>query len=781
VASDEDGVRPREPARWLQPGSPARVFCALGWKPVGMLVVYVILAGVYTSPLLQQSGSRIASDPYDPILNASILWWNATTLPFSTAWWNPPYFYPSEGVSTFTENLVGVSALSTPVYWITGNPLTTYNLALFLTWPLSAFGTYLLVRFLTRREDAAIVAGLAYAFTPYRTAELGHLQMLSSYWLPIILLGLHGFLEHRRPGWLLLFGGAWLLQSLANGYFIFFGGVLIGLWILYFCSTRDRWRAAPALIGTWCLASLPLVPILLKYETIHEHFALRRSLEDPLGFSAPIRSWIEVSPLVSFWGRWLPSGSDDLFPGLTVVVLVLGALIASMRGHTTRAELRSQRARVGRVALVFLSIASLSAILLTLTVGPWRVSVGPVVLRITNIDRALTIFALCCMGWLLVTDRVAAALRRRSPFLFYSCAALAMGIFACGPVLRVGSAIVYQPAPYRWLMHLPGFGELRVPMRFWMLGVLCLAVAAALAVPKLIPRGHRWRKPVFALTAAGILFDGWIGAMPMARPPEHWLKVERRDQSQPILELPLGPEWDAAGTFRSIRHRRRVVNGVSGYDPPHYAPLQEGLNAHDPGMLLALTSLGPLDVVVNGAADPDHAWAKYVSTFPGALLVAADGMRSAYRIPESTGVDPVLGEPLPVARALAFRHDAGTIVDGRVETEWGDDPQRPGQWVAVDLGAVRQVGGVTHALGEYARDFPRLLAIDVSIDGDHWDQVWKGPAAGLAFLAAARRPREAAMHFALPPRSARFVRLRQLARHKNLWRVAEVKVHAPLK
>ena len=59
-----------------------------------------------------------------------------------------------------------------------------------------------------------------------------------------------------------------------------------------------------------------------------------------------------------------------------------------------------------------------------------------------------------------------------------------------------------------------------------------------------------------------------------------------------MIELPLGPEWDAAATYRSIWSRRPVANGVSGYDPPHYAPLMDALEARDPAILVAMGSLG---------------------------------------------------------------------------------------------------------------------------------------------------------------------------------------------
>jgi hypothetical protein len=118
---------------------------------------------------------------------------------------------------TFSENLLGVSVFASPIYWLTHNPLTAHNVSLYLAWPLSAFGVYLLVEFLTRRRDAAFLAGLAFGFTPYRTAELGHIQVVSSYWFPA-LLGLHRYLDDRRVRWLASSPRAFVLQALANGY-----------------------------------------------------------------------------------------------------------------------------------------------------------------------------------------------------------------------------------------------------------------------------------------------------------------------------------------------------------------------------------------------------------------------------------------------------------------------------------------------------------------------------------------------------------------------------------
>ena len=76
---------------------------------------------------------------------------------------------------------------------------------------------------------------------------------------------------------------------------------------------------------------------------------------------------------------------------------------------------------------------------------------------------------------LLLRTRSSRSLKRRDALVFYLGATFVMGVLCCGPVLRVGDAVILDPMPYRWLMAVPGFDQLRVPTRFWMLGTLCLA------------------------------------------------------------------------------------------------------------------------------------------------------------------------------------------------------------------------------------------------------------------------------------------------------------------
>ena len=740
---------------------------------------YLLIAVVYTHPVLPRSFTGIANDPYDPILNTSILWWNATTVPFSATWWSPPHFHPTPDVAAFTENLVGVSVIATPIYWLTGSALAAYNICFFLSWPLSAFTTYLLVWFLVRRHDAAFLAGLAWGFTPYRTAELGHLQMLSVYWFPPVLLGLHGYLEQRRGWWLVLFGIAWVAQSLANGYFMLFGGVLVGLWLLYFCVRRDAWRALPAIVVTWAIANLALLPVMLRYKQIHERFGLHRALNEIAWFSAQPGAWFETSSFVWFWRHVLGDSKDNLFPGLTVVLLAVAGIVFALRESSRTSPPASPNRRLAVIALLSLIGLSGLAMLTVMTWGPWSRTIAGVTIRMTDLDRSVGIAIWCTVLLIALVPMLRQALARRSTFVFYIAMTFLCGIFSFGPMMRRGEVEILEPMPYRWLMYLPGFNGVRVPTRFWMLGVLCLAVAAGIAFAKYAPAQANRRRMWFALIAAGMLLDGWTIGINMPDAPPQWPKVERRDRADAVIELPLGPSWDAAATFRAMRHRRPVVNGVSGYDPPFYAPLQDGLNSYQPSILTALASFGAIEVVVNGDADPDGAWARYAASVAGEPI-ATDGVRRAYRIPETPAPVVTLGTPLPIVGvAASWEPEAKFAIDGRIDTEWHDNPrQLPGHWLSVDLGSVRSIGGITMTLGEWARDFPRHLAIEVSTDGASWTMAWEGNTVAMAMLAAVERPLECPLRIAFAAQRARFVRFRSLADHKNLWRIAEIQVHS---
>jgi hypothetical protein len=707
------------------------------WRPAATaFAVYFLIATVYTWPLLWHAGDQIASDAGDPILNASILWWNATVGPFTPAWWSPPFFFPSQNVAAFTENLVGLGPVATPIFWATGQPILTYNLTYFLTWPLGAIAAYWLAWTVLRRRDAAFLAGLVFAFAPYRLGQIPHIQVLTLFWLPMALVGLHRYVMDGRRRWLALFGAAWLLQSLANGYFMFFGGVLIALWIAYFCSTRSTWRAAGPILLAWLVTSLPLAMVMLRYRAIHQHYGLARPANAAFEFGAQPWAWWSPPPLVWFWsGLGVRRGELELFPGLIGPLLVVAAVAAAV-ARRTPSDVTVHWQRWTRRLLGAIAMLSVAAIAFTLYYGRWRLQFGGLEVRMSGIGRAAIIAMVSGAAFVWLKPSIRERLRRRSVFAFYAAATLIVMILASGPTIRHGSHVLLESAPYGWLMAIvPGLDGLRVTARFWMVGTLCLGVAAAAAFAWLVPRKGAVSVLVCVLSAGGVLLDSWPRRFPMARPPVLWPAVEPADGApHATIELPLGPAWDAAATFRSMSHRHPVVNGVSGYDPPHYGLVRSGLEARDPSVLVALASFGPLDVIVDRSQDRDGSLDRYAAAIPGMVRLGEDGPLVRYGLPETP--TPVLGSPISVA-------STHTTAD----------------WVVADLGTLQPIAAVELSFGASGPGFPARTSVQLSSDGESWTTAWEGSAVGTVVRGIALDPANIRTTFAFSGVPARFIRV----------------------
>src|SRR6516165_2672451 len=204
------------------------------WKPVlAALVAYSALTIAYTWPLPRHVLHGVAHDLGDPILNTWILWWTTQAVPLTAHWWNAPIFFPAPWTFAFSEHLLGLAPIAAPIIFLTHNATLAYNVTLLSTYVLSGLGMYFLAYTLTRRHDAAFVAGVAFAFAPYRLAQAPHIQVLSAYWAPVCLAALHRYDREPAWKWAALAAGAWLMQSLANGYFMFFLGVLLACWFLW--------------------------------------------------------------------------------------------------------------------------------------------------------------------------------------------------------------------------------------------------------------------------------------------------------------------------------------------------------------------------------------------------------------------------------------------------------------------------------------------------------------------------------------------------------------------
>ena len=747
--------------------------------------LYCAITIALTYPLIGQMGSVLPNDAGDPALNTWILWWNTQTVPFSAAWWNAPVFYPAPGVLSFSEHLLGLTLLSTPLYWLGVGPLTAYNVVFLLTFPLSALGAYLLGYELTKRRDAAFIAGLLFGFAPYRIAHLPQLQLLAAFPMPFALLGLHRYLGDPRPKWLALFAGGWLLQGLCNGYYLLFFSVFVGLWMLWFASPWSRPRQFLAISLAWVLAAIPILPLLLRYRAIHASFGFTRDFGTIQAFSADVAAVLYAPHHLALWG-WLHvfrRPENELFPGLTIVALVLaGAFFVR-----DRSQAPVRRWTMARRILLGLTITAALVTASAMLVGPWRLApFGVQLVSVSTPLKPLTVSLVLALALALTSPTLRGAYAAHSVLGFYAVAGFVMWLFSLGPAPTLrGQELIYR-APYALLMSLPGFSALRVPARFWMMVTLCLAVVGAVIFARLTGKLGRMRLAAAAIVAIGVLADTWMTAMPLAAIPKPFEVMScATEASGPMVEFPLGPIYsDVAAMYRQMTHRRPLINGYSGYFPPHYTALQRGLSLRDPDILTQLARLGVTTAVVDRNEDSGGKWDEYVRSSPAATHVCTMGQQSLYRlaVPPGAAADLSGGTPLPAAviRANVNADKVHLMVDGDVKTRWESGPQGAGMRVDVDLGSVQTVQGVDLTLGRFVEDFPREMAIEVSEDGQQFREVWRGTSAGRAVVAASDIGGTVPMRYRFEPEKARVVRLR-LTENDDIyfWSIAEMKIVGP--
>ena len=739
---------------------------------------YVVCALAYCWPLLPDFASRLPSDIADPGLNTWILWWTSQAVPLTARWWNAPIFFPAEGAFAFSETLLGVAPLSVPLLFAGVSPVAVYNLLFLLAIPASAIAAHALAHRLTGRHDAALLAGLAFGFSPYRAAQIPHLQMLIACWMPFGLLALHRYLDTRRVKFLVAFGACWLLNGLSSGYLLVFFAVLVLLWVSWFVrSIRDL-----ASIGaTLALASLPLLPLLAGYRRYQDAIGANRSISEIKLFSADLSAIWAASPFATFSQLWTlrPNPEGELYPGLVIIIIVVIAAIAAWRMLP-----RVRQLRVRSVLLVLSALAGLLTMVSLLT-GGQQFSLGGLTISFTRPFKVFTTAAWLLFFAIAIDRRVVDAWRRRSTFLFYSFAAVVMFVFAMGPFGRAFGVDVLYALPYYWLMEVPGGDALRVPARFAMLFVLCLGQAAAIGFSRLTPAGVG--RGVVAALAATILIEGWVLKMPTAAVPAP-ADLSSVDPRSIVIELPAVDHFSASGAMlRQMNHHHPLANGYSGYGLPHQGIFEFSLRDLDPSVLAAFQTMGPVAVLVTPDRGDDSGALAMMNGLTDAQRTAVLPVGTLYQLPERKV--PVLdrsGERrLPVA-SITFQSGpkspaatAADLQDDDPVTRWAAVPdEQSNDHVFVTLAEAAPITRVELDLGSYGLEYPRNLRVSVGPDRASLSPVWEGRTAGLALLGALKDHRRMPITIDLPPGTVgRELQLTLLEEHPTFaWSIADLKI-----
>ena len=559
--------------------------------------VYLALTIALAWPLPLGLARDIPGDFGDPLFSAWAMAWDATHL--GRGWWSANIFAPQPLALAYSEHFLPQGLQALPIYWATRNPILGYNLVFLSTFVLSGLGMFLLARELTGSRAAGFVAGLAYAFSPFRVASIPHLQVLSAAWMPFVLYGLR---RHFSTGRLRPLAGAavaWIAQNLSCGYYLLFFSPVVALYLAWELTTRRLWtdrRALTRAAGMCAVVFIVTLPFLLPYLELRRLGFDPRSLTETKRFSADVYAYFTADPGLWFWGprasAW-PRAEGSLFPGLTIVLLAAFGAVAQ---HTWTGK-RQGRSPAWHRLLMAMVIACWLAVLLLL----FGKSIRLPGLRITEFSRTMIVAAGASAVLLAVSPLWRAALRRwlATPAGIFSIITIFAAAMSLGPDITAKGREVAGTSLYTaFYRFVPGFDGLRVPARYAMIVTLGLAVLGSLGLAAIDRRRRHYASVaagaliVFEAIAIPIPINQYSaeytqpGLAPLPRvvatggagAPAVYGFIAQLPASAIVIELPLGePAFDVRYMWYSTLHWKRLVNGYSGGAPLHYEFLREAL------------------------------------------------------------------------------------------------------------------------------------------------------------------------------------------------------------
>ena len=588
---------------------PASAWGASAW--------YVLAALAMTWPLAWRIGEVVPLDLVDPLLNSYIIGWVDDHLLRALGGdpaalgvlWHANMFHPEPYALGYSEHLVAQAVQILPVYALTRDLVLCYNLLFLSTFVISGLGVYLLVRELTGDSRAALVAGLLFAFALYRAEQLGHLQVLSSQWMPFVFYGLRRFFERGRLASLAGAAAALTAQNLSCGYYLLYFPPFVAAYALYEMADRgllrDR-RTWIALAGAATAVALTTAPFLLPYLAVRRLGFDPRPLSEVDNYAADVYSYVTAYDGLGLWGAlhqvWRkPEGA--LFPGVTPLALsALAVGVQMIRTWQTSASAPRSAGRLTALAARAAgstAVATLAVAIVVLLSGRHIRALRDVwvpATKVTNLWPVL-LAALACL-WC-ASPRFRAWVRGapRSAVLFFGLALALAFYLSLGRIVETYGYRASDETLYHLLYsYVPGFNGLRVPGRFAMLVSLFLAVLGGYGAAEIGRRGRAGRA---AVLVAGLFFLAearttpfevrrleWAhgGSRPAAGAPVErgtpgiYRFVASLPGDAVVAELPFGrPEDEARYVFFSTLHWRRLVNGYSGGFPRSYQARQRVL------------------------------------------------------------------------------------------------------------------------------------------------------------------------------------------------------------
>jgi hypothetical protein len=287
-----------------------------------LVVSFTALVVALTWPQVREMYS--VPDLGDPLFSIwRIGWVNHQLLRQPLALFDANIFYPERLTLTYSDSLVVPALMAGPLLWAGVHPVVAYNSLLLSGFVLSGIATFLLVRALTGRVDAAIVSGAIFALYPYRYEHYSHLELQMTMWMPLALWGLHRTMARGKLRDGLCTGLAFALQTLSSLYYGVFLSAYMSVLAIALWLGRGRPPRPPfALAAGAVVAGVLVAPVASQY-IANRPIVGARDTGAVQFYSAEARDYRRSHERSWTYYNWRAGGKPErqLFPRFTPLVL----------------------------------------------------------------------------------------------------------------------------------------------------------------------------------------------------------------------------------------------------------------------------------------------------------------------------------------------------------------------------------------------------------------------------------------------------------------------------
>jgi hypothetical protein len=455
--------------------------------------------------------------------------------------------------------------------------VATFNVLLIANGVASAYAMFLFARARLADAAAAWIAGLLFGFSPFMSARATeHFSLVQAAPLPIFALLLYRVWVHPTMKLAVAAGVVVAWAYLCDPYYAVYCLLMAAFTVAASAIALERSAAPGRLARHTMLLDLALIlvgglilGIVLRGGGQLEIFGLRvsvRRLYNPVmvfTVLALIRVWILIGARITFSLRRLPPLRVAAAAAIGCAALLAPVLYAMSTtvGHRQwigpTVHWRSSAPGVDLLALF--------------APNPLHPLFGEATRAwIGSLPNGF-VENVASIPWIAMGTLAVAVLwkRLRVPKAWIGWTSVFV-ILALGPFVRIAGETMYIPGPWALLRYVPVVGAARMPTRFTVLVMLCVAMLLGLAVRHLRERSARPRL-IAGVIGALLIFEMMPAprVLHSARVPSFFSIVAEDPRPLRVLQLPFGirdglssrGNFSAIAQFFQTVHEKPLVGG----------------------------------------------------------------------------------------------------------------------------------------------------------------------------------------------------------------------------